>query len=416
MSRILVLGTCPLPFEDTPMNFAPGRRTWQFGQPLAQAGHQVQIAALRTPFVYPEETPDVLEYERDGVHIYNIEEHVFQQDPFLQELCRSYQPGALIGATIYGAAAAGRLPFDLPRWVDFHGHPMAEAQAKAALDGSDEVLPYFWAMVKDALEQADRISVSSRFQRHAVIGELGALGRLNHRTAGTELVEIVPSALEPRAFDRPTRSLLRGVKVPQEAFIVLWSGGYNVWADCDTLFLALESAMRREPRIWFVSTGGEIRGHDSSTFQAFRRRAADSRYASRFVFEGWLARAGAELYPFESDVGIILDRFLYEGLLGHRTRILEWMRYGLPAICSAQGEAAELVREAGAGWPLPLGGAETVADLLIELAVDPAAVRARGERGRGYALEHCSYQATTRSVQQWAQRPSFAPDHEPAKS
>ena len=413
MSRILVLGTCPLPFEDTPMNFAPGRRTWQFAQPLAKAGHQVRIAALRTPFVYPPKTPDVAELEQERVQIYNIEEHVFQQDAFLQELCRSFKPDALIGATIYGAAAAGRLPFDLPRWVDFHGHPMAEAQAKAALEGGDEVLPYFWAMVRDALEQADRISVSSRYQRYAVIGELGALGRLNHRTAGVELVEIVPSALEPRSFQRPEQPLIRGVRVPQDAFVVLWSGGYNVWADCDSLFQALEAAMRQEPRIWFVSTGGEIRGHDQSTYEVFTQRIQHSRFASRFMLEGWQPRAVAESYPFEADLGIILDRFLYEGLLGHRTRILEWMRYGLPILCSDQGEAAELVREAGAGWPVPLGDPLAVADLLVKLAASPADLRERGECGRRYALEHCSYQITTKAVQNWAVRPDFAPDHQP---
>jgi glycosyltransferase involved in cell wall biosynthesis len=411
MRRILVLGNCPLPFEDTVANFAPGRRTWQFALPLKQAGHDVRIAALRTPFVYPPTLQDVEQSQHEGIEILNIEEHVFLQDAFLQDLCRAYRPDALVGANIYGGVAAARLPFDLPRWVDVNGHTMAEAQAKAKLDQSDEVLPYFWGMVRDALQYADRLSVASRFQRYAVIGELGALGRLNHRTAGIDLVEQVPIALDPREIPRPSLPLLRGQRVPQDAFIVQWSGGYNVWADTDTLFQALERAMDRDPRIWFVSTGGAIRGHDQTTYQDFSTRVQNSRHAARFLLEGWLPRSVAEAYPFEADVGIVLDRFLYEGLLGCKNRVLEWMRYALPAICSDLGEVAAVVREAAIGWVVPLADPNAVAELLVSLANNRALVRERGAAARAYGAEQCTYQATTAALQRWAQQPSFAPDH-----
>jgi glycosyltransferase involved in cell wall biosynthesis len=346
--------------------------------------------------------------------IWNLEEHVFQHEAVLEELCREFLPEALIGATIYGAAAAARLPFDLPRWVDMHGHPMAEAQAKAALDGRDDVLPYFWEMVRQALEHADRISVSSRFQRYATIGELGALGRLNHRNAGYELVELVPSALDPRRLAPTTRPRLRGVRFDPAAFVVLWSGGFNVWADGDTLFDALELAMARVPGLVFVSTGGAILGHDETTYERFRARVAGSKFARRFHLLGWLPRSEAEQVPFEADLGIILDRFLYEGVLGHRTRILEWMRYGLPSICSDLGEVGALVEEHQLGWATPVGNAELVAQLLVRLADDRASVREHGARAKAYAESHLSYQATTVAVQRWVERPGFAPDHQPA--
>ena len=413
MSRILVLGNAPLPFEEAPANFAPGRRTWQFALPLRKDGHSVRIAALRTPFIYPDGTPDVVRFEHEGVEIFNIEEHAFLQDDLLQELCREFRPDALVGANIYGAVAAARLPFDLPRWVDVNGHTMAEAQAKAALDRSDEVLPYFWGMVREALQQADRVSVASRFQRYAVIGELGALGRLNHRTAGLELVELVPIALDPRELTRPAQPLLRGARVPQDAFVVQWSGGYNVWADTDTLLEALEAAMDRDPKIWFVSTGGEIRGHDQTTYGDFAQRARGSRHAARILLEGWQPRSRAEAYPFEADVGIVLDRFLYEGLLGCKNRVLEWMRYGLPAICSDLGEAAAMVREAESGWVVPLADPNAIADLLVTLAGDRAQVRQRGAAARAYGSQRCDYRSTTAALQRWAAAPHFAPDHLP---
>ena len=39
MSKVLVCGMCPLPWENTEKNYGPGIRTWQFAWSLANAGH-----------------------------------------------------------------------------------------------------------------------------------------------------------------------------------------------------------------------------------------------------------------------------------------------------------------------------------------------------------------------------------------
>ena len=44
---------------------------------------------------------------------------------------------------------------------------------------------------------------------------------------------------------------------------MLWSGGYNLWTDVDTLFRGLEAAMARNPKVHFLSTGGAIDGTDT---------------------------------------------------------------------------------------------------------------------------------------------------------
>ena len=58
---------------------------------------------------------------------------------------------------------------------------------------------------------------------------------------------------------------MRGRLVPEDAFVVLWSGGYNVWSDIETLLQGLEKAMDEQPSIHFLSTGGAISGHDDAT-------------------------------------------------------------------------------------------------------------------------------------------------------
>ena len=53
---------------------------------------------------------------------------------------------------------------------------------------------------------------------------------------------MIPCGLvdEPAEETGPSDPIVRGRHVPEGAFIVLWSGGYNVWSDVDTLFAGLE--------------------------------------------------------------------------------------------------------------------------------------------------------------------------------
>src|SRR4030042_1369409 len=97
---------------------------------------------------------------------------------------------------------------------------------------------------------AARLPVVSESQRRAAIGELGAVGRLTAETCGYELVSVIPCAhvppeeAPPRTDARAGR-VARGRIVPDDAFVVLWSGGFNVWSDVATLGAGAGTATRR---------------------------------------------------------------------------------------------------------------------------------------------------------------------------
>ena len=65
MSKILVCGLCPLPFENTRKTYGPGIRTWQFAWSLSRAGHDVTLMAMVIPEVY-EDGEFIENEERDG--------------------------------------------------------------------------------------------------------------------------------------------------------------------------------------------------------------------------------------------------------------------------------------------------------------------------------------------------------------
>ena len=410
MTRLLVFGFSPLPFENTRKNFGPGIRVWQFIQPLIQTGQvEVTLVANRIPYIYPDSMPPEVFSNDHGFSYYCMTESIFRQTARIQEIHDRVQPDAILVATVFAGMALTGLQTQCPIWFDLFGHVMAEAQAKAYRYDDDSYLEHFRQHSLMALRSADQFSTVSKAQSHATIGELGLIRRLTAATTGFSFCHTIPCAMEPSLLSHP-RTMIRGKEVPENAFVILWSGGYNTWTDIDTLADGIESAMSRNPDIWFVSTGGQIDGHDELTYPAFVRRVEKSDFSRRFVLKGWVPKDDVQNYYFEANIGINIDRYMYEGMFGSKNRVLDWLRAGLPAL---MGELCELSYELpalGLGYSYPLGDAEALAEKILTLASDPEAVAATGRRAQTYGLEHLSFSRTTEPFRQWLANPRFAPD------
>jgi glycosyltransferase involved in cell wall biosynthesis len=320
-------------------------------------------------------------------------------------------PQAVVGATIYGSFALAQTRPGVPFWADQFGQVMAEAQAKAALDRENWPLAHFWRMLGPVVRRADKISAVSERQRYAVIGELGALGRLNAETCGYELTAVLPCALIPQE-PLPSRGLLRPGRVPQDAFLTLWSGGYNVWSDVETLFRGVEAAMRRDDRVWFVSTGGAIDGHDEATYRHFEELVAGSDLAHRFLLEGWLRADQVPFYVAEADLGVLTERTMYEGVLGSKNRIIQWMGVGLPTAYNRVGDLGDLLAEQSLGLTFPVGDAEALAERILWAAGHPRELAEMARRAREHTESHLTFDATTVELARWCAEPRRAPDAE----
>ncbi|MCZ6727831.1 MAG: glycosyltransferase family 4 protein [Acidobacteria bacterium] len=412
--RILVCGLCPLPFENTSQNYGPGIRTWQLAKGLAGDGHAVRVIAMVIPGVY--ESGELVEDERvEGIPIRRLDGAAFFDPPVIDREIESWRPTALVGATIYGSLALAQSSSELPFWADQFGHTMAEAQAKAASENENWPIPRWWRMVLPVMSRADRISVVSRWQRFAAIGELGAIGRLSGETCGYEFTAVIPCGAvgEPEVGDEDASPVVRGPHVPADAFIVLWSGGYNVWSDVDTLFQGLEQAMDEETSLHFVSTGGAIEGHDDTTYARFRRLVSDSSHRSRFHLAGWVKRRLVPRYVAEADLGVLTDRPMYEGILGSKNRVVQWMAAGLPVAYNEVGDIGEYLAEGDLGLTFPVGDAPALAGRLVWAARHPEELAAMADRAAMACRRDFALAATTAELREWAAEPSHAPDFKP---
>ena len=426
--RIFLLGMSPMPFENDRKVYGTGIRTWQFAEPLLKNGNRLCVCNYAIPSAYPEDFTSVFLKDFRGAapgeknnfqpeFEYNIlTKPDFENLTTLSALLREFEPDCIIGSTFYPSCQAARLQNSLekklPFWADLFGHVMAEAQARAYMDDDDGCLFHYWNSEYTVITSADIFSCVSKRQEHALVGELGAAGRLNKYTSGYDFSAVIPCGM-PQADFEHKKNVIRGLGgISDEDFVILWTGGYNTWTDVDTLFKGLEIAISKNSRIKFVSTGGEIPEQDVNTYPRFLEMIAGSKFKDNFVMNGWIAGEDVPNYYFEADIGINIDKNIYEVKLGSKSRILDWMRAGLCVLSSNVCELTEIMQNEKAGYTFLPQNPMDLAEKILYLSSDPHAVKNTAARGRQFGMENFNFDVTTKRLQEWASRPVFAPDSE----
>ncbi len=409
--RVMVLGMGPLPVENEDRLYGLGRRTWQFVQPLLDDGHEIVLVTGRMGDAYRNrELPDVEERSHKGWTEYSAAWHMFDQQAWIREVHDRFAPACMIGVNMPAASRAARLHVHTPLWADLNGYSMGEAQARSRVLESEQCVLPMWRELRYALSRADVFSAASRRQRYALLGELGATGRLNRLTVGYEFVHHVPNGVPPGRLPRKRR-VLKGKLVPEGSFVVLWSGGYNTWADVSTLVDALRLCMDSDESVWFVSLGGAISGHDEVTFGRFKGALRSAGIDDRCVFPGWVRTPEVPLYYLDSDVGINVDGECYETELGARNRITDMLHVGLPVVTTRGSEVTETVEREHLGLVVPRGDGQVLADAVLRLRDRRLASRCRAN-GKKYARAHWTFKTTVAPMLSWVAQPSLAPDNE----
>ena len=418
MAKIFVIGTGPLLEKGVRKIGGHCLRTWHFVSPLLEDGHQISLVTLPIPNrdTPPEKFRESSEKRKVEGLVYTavLKEEPSFLYPFLSREIERFRPDCILGINSHPSGVAARVAGAYPLWSDLNGWAMAEGQTRARLDQDDCFLSYFWRDERDAGRRSDRFSTVSKNQKLALLGELAALGRMNQFTFDYRFADVIENAVNPLFSDLPGANgepQLRGKRIPQNAFVVLWSGGFNTWTNVNLLYEALARAMEKNERIYFVSTGGSIDGHDEITYTKFHKLLAASPHRKRFILLGWIE---AELLPIvysESDVGINVDAENYETLFGARNRITNMLAAGLPVITTLGTEISITIKEQRLGRTIPLNDSDAMAEAILEMAENSNQTREMAHASRQFAIEQYSYPATTKPMREWAREPRLAPDN-----
>lgn len=409
MTRILLAGVGPRPGSGSTRVYAPGLRLETFARVLVDAGHEVH--GLEAAFAG---AADALPAPMEGAASWRSTD----LDPdraaeSISEAARRLRPDALIASTDAIGLAAARSAFDGPLLVDYNGHPMAERQMLAHAHGSDEGLLGQWLDLVPVLLRADKFATCSRAQRLALIGELGAAGRLGGRTAGHEFVlPLTPASAFDAPFVHSGAPLLRGSVVPEDGRILLFAGGYNTWQDIRTLFDAVERVLAADPKAHYASTGGAIDGHVSVVFEQFRAMADASPHRDRYHFVGWLEHDRFVDACLEADVGVSADLPTLEGELGCRNRMYAWLWAGMRVVVTELSEITRDLAVLDSFRAVPVGEPEGLARALLDALQAGRLDDEAAEAVRDGMREHFAPSRLLAPLVEWAADPTIAPDRE----
>lgn len=403
-----MIGNGPLPNEESKSRPAAGLRTWQFLKAIEAAN--LTLIKIAMPECYEVEPKFEAKSKDNGYDIFTISKN----DPDLlgriQKIIDEIEPDVVIAVNTYPSYLASKLSMRAYFWADLNGWIMAEGAIQAYATGSNDYLPHYYRMEKSILQRADKISTVSVAQKGAALGELAFLGRINKNTAMYEFVEHVPNVAygcEKNVIESEEIA----AKIPKDAFLCLWAGGYNTWADEVTLFKGMEFAMREKENVYFVSTGGEISGLENKTFANFKKLVEESEFRKRFVFLGWVETKFMPFVYEMADLGLNVDLNCIETHMGARNRINEMMKYGLPIVTTLGSEIAGEVAACGAGIGVKSGDFEALGRAIVGAAAGDAAILEKTrDAGIAYTKEN-DYGKIMNVLNEWLKKPGHAPDH-----
>jgi glycosyltransferase involved in cell wall biosynthesis len=422
--KVLFLGSCPLPIEEGVPIQGPGLRTWQLAKPVCDAGHTVMALLLRTEGVYPDSSHDIISSTPyQNFLMYNMSYNALTDKNQIRKMAEDFKPDAIVGAaSVLPNLVASDLVDLAPFWADCFGDPITEIQAKCEVYGSDQCadeLFTVWKYYKTILNRADQFSALSNAQNHAIVGQLGFLGRLGFETSGSPLIHTIPCGVEDvLLFEKQPEPILRGNKFPKDAFVVCFSGSYNTWMDLDSLFQGMEESMNRLPNLWFLSIGGGTKGYNEKLYLDFCQKVEHSPHKDRYMLCGWVPFKEVSRYYAESTVGINFDRFTYEGVLGSRNRILQFLAHGLPVVTTPLSEIAIQLAKRGLVYCFRMKNekgctivTEPLPDLLEHLSENPNNLKQTGLLAQKIIATEFNYKRTVAPLLDWLVAPDRAPDN-----
>jgi glycosyltransferase involved in cell wall biosynthesis len=408
MSRICLVGIGLPSLVAGSSHCGPGLRSGHFAGALAEAGHDVLLLYLDHAAVAGASLADA-QTIAPGVLALAAPEPDFVPGS-LATVAQDFGASALVGCTAYGSSLALRLELGLPTWADLMGDLMAEAQAKAALLGDDSCLVHFWSLLGPVLAGADRFSAVSQAQADALVGQLGLAGRLSSATAGERLVEVVRCAAELPAERGGQADSGILSELPDDAFVAAWAGSFNTWCDVDLLFDGVDSAMAENPSLHLLVTGGEVEGHDGVTWRRFLDLVEGSRQRDRYHLLGRVEDSVlAEVYR-RSDVGLVVEKDLYERQLGAENRVVQWMAHGVPVLTTYRSPAGRDLVQRGLSFAITGRSAEGLAESLLALVDDPARLAAASLACTREAREAWTVSAVAAPLLAWCASPVRAGD------
>lgn len=238
-----------------------------------------------------------------------------------------------------------------------------------------------------AVRMATRLEEACyRRARHIVTATQGIQDRLLARGLPPEKVTTIPNGANTDLYSpRPPDPALRArLGLEEGQFVVLYTGLHGLAHGLET---ALEAAalLRDEPDIVFLFVG------DGPRKPTLKTLAAELDLTNVRFHDAVPEPALPDILAL-GHLGLDTRRRLEISRGTLPVKMFSYMACSLPVLLAIEGEAADLLQEAGAGVVVPPESPVELATAIRALRDDPARRAEMGERGRAYVVAHYARQ------------------------
>ncbi len=358
----------------------PGIRAWELSKALAKRFK----VALAIPdysahgsdpsfyenlpfelFYYSQAGPKVLKEVGERSRIVLVQGYILSKFPFLKDLpayliCDLYVPFPLENLFVHKWKIASRTDRDFIHLNDVR-------------------------VFNDQVLSGDHFLCASERQKDLFVGSLLSLDRINPEILDMtpsldDLISVVHFGITPDdEAEAKGERVIRG-RIPairDDDILFFWGGVITNWYDPPTLLTAFRDALREDPRLklYFIA-----KRHPNPLLPEFDaanqavKLANEMNLADKHVFfnENWIEYRRKGLYFREADIGISIHMTHFETYYSFRIRLLDYLKYELPILCTKGDFFAGLVEEERLGLTVESGDVADLTRAMLTLAGDRA--------------------------------------------
>ena len=363
----------------------PAIRCWEMARALVAAGHEVHLAA---PFASDRE-PEGFEVVLSGEEALGREER-WADVLVVQGFVMSNFP--VLARTQKHLVVDLYDPFVLENLEMYSNLPM-EARRR-------EHWPVL-ATTSVQLKLGDFFICANERQRDFWMGCLVIEDRVNPLTHAQDgllrrLIDVVPFGMPDQAPVHSGSPAARGVLpgVGERDRIAIWAGGIYNWFDPLSLIRAWPQVLKEVPEARLVFMGLK---HPNPMVPEMSMAARALELAEELGLRdravafnlGWVPYERRQDFLLEADIGVSTHYNHLETRLSFRTRFLDYIWAGLPAVATEGDAFAEWIAQRGTGRVVPYEDPAAIAAAMSELLGDEGA-----RRGAAAAVAGCQPEFT----------------------
>jgi colanic acid biosynthesis glycosyl transferase WcaI len=257
-----------------------------------------------------------------------------------------------------------------------------ESLIAVGMGNEDSLLHHGLAAVARFLyERSDRIVVvTPAFKEHLI----------RRWSVPEEKISVVENGVETDLFvpqSQAANCVLRRQLGAEGKFLVGYAGTMGMAHGLETLLDAATRLQAQNPNVMFLLVG---EGAEKERIKAL----AQAQGLGNIRFLDQQPREKIPAFISASDVCLVLLKKTDVFKTVIPTKMLEFMSCSRPVILGVDGQARQIVEEAGAGIVIEPENADQLAQAINQLAANPAHTAALGQRGREHILRHFSRRQT----------------------